>query len=59
MNKIWSDELREKGRYHVCEQDDGFGDVGTNEVERGGEDDDIGHIVNEACMIIRALKVSE
>ena len=48
MYKIWGDEFGEERGYDICEEDDGFGNIGTNKVECGGEDDNVGDIVDEA-----------
>lgn len=48
MYEVRRAELRQEGGYHVAEEDHAFRDVGANEVKRGGEDDNVEDIVDEA-----------
>jgi hypothetical protein len=41
-------ELGQEGWYYICEKDDALGDVGADEVEGSGEDDNVEDIVDEA-----------
>ncbi|KGQ07521.1 hypothetical protein BBAD15_g7134 [Beauveria bassiana D1-5] len=48
VDKVWCDELGEEGGYHVGEEHDALGH-GADEVLGGREDDDVEHIIDEAC----------
>lgn len=47
MDEVRCDQLGEERRNDIGEEDDTFGD-GTDEVLRGGEDDHVEDIVDEA-----------
>lgn len=49
MDEVGCYELGEEGGNDVGEEDDAFGDCGTDEVEGGGEDDYVEDVVDEAC----------
>jgi hypothetical protein len=46
MDEIRCDEFYYEGREHISEEDNGFGNVGTDEIKGRTEDDDIEDIVN-------------
>ena len=48
MYEVRRAKLRQEGGYYIAEEDDAFGDIGTDEVKRGGEDDNVEDIVDEA-----------
>lgn len=48
MDEVRRDELREERGHDVGEEDDAFGKR-ADEVLRGGEDDHVEDIVNQAC----------
>lgn len=48
MDEVWRKEFREEGGHDISEEDNALGDVGTDEVEGGREDDDIDDIVYQA-----------
>lgn len=48
MDEVWSNEFRGEGGHDIGEEDNALGDVGADEVEGGGEDDDIDDIVYQA-----------
>ena len=52
MYEVRRAELCQEGGDHVTEEDDAFGDVGTDEVEGGGEDDNVEDIVDESWMLL-------
>lgn len=45
MDEVGRYELYDEGRGDVEEEDEGFGEGGTDEVQRGGEDDDVENVV--------------
>jgi len=48
VDEIWSDEFGEERREDICQENDSFWNRRTNEVERSGEDDNVGDIVYKA-----------
>lgn len=57
MYEVRRAELRQEGRYHVAEEDNTFGDVGADEVEGCGEDDDVEDIVDEPWVLSAMVQV--
>jgi hypothetical protein len=47
VNKIRREELCEEGGQDVGEEDGGFGDIGTHEIESGRENNHVGDIIDE------------
>ena len=48
VDEVGSDELREERRENICEEDDRFGNIRTNEVKCCGEDDHVGEVIDKA-----------
>ena len=51
MDEVGCYQLGDEGGEDVCEEDDGLGDVGADEIEGCGEDDNVEDIVYEACEV--------
>jgi hypothetical protein len=49
VDEVGSTELGEERRDDVCEENDAFRYIGSNEVEGCGEDDYVEDIVDETC----------
>ena len=52
MYEVWCAQLDEDRGDDVGEEDNAFGDIWTDEVEGGGENDHVEDIVNEAWCIV-------
>jgi hypothetical protein len=48
MDEVWRGQFCREGRDNVGQEDDAFWEAGADEVEGGGEDDDIEDVVNQA-----------
>lgn len=46
MDEVGSAELREERGDDIGKKDDSFGDTGANEIERGGEDDNVKDVID-------------
>ena len=49
MDEVRRNELREKRGEDIGEEDEAFGNGGTDEVDGCREDDNVGDIVDDAC----------
>lgn len=50
VDEVRSRQLDACARYDIGEKHDGFRDGGTDEIEGGGEDDDVEDVIDEACL---------
>lgn len=52
MDEVGGGQLGQEGGEDVGEQDETLGDVGTDEVLGGGEDDDVQDIIDESFWFV-------
>lgn len=53
MDEVWSDELSPKRRDDIGEEHYALRDIGTNEVQGCGEENNVEDIVDKACRTVR------
>ena len=47
VDEVWRTKLGQEGRNDICEQDDAFRNVGSNEIKGSGENDHIENVIDQ------------
>jgi len=50
VDEVWSAQLRQKRGDDIGEKDNSFGDIGSDEIESSGKDDDVKDVVDKTCV---------
>jgi hypothetical protein len=58
MYKIRRDQFRNERRENIGKKNDTLRNIGANEVEGGGEDDNVENIIYEACGLLIAYSAA-
>lgn len=51
VDEVWRTKLGQEGGNDICEQDDAFRNIGSNEIKGSGENDHIENVIDQTCWL--------